>query len=593
VPKRKPRQVVFDTETSGLRTNPDARMFAYCVADEECKVDVYRLFDGPTELQTRAANVLRRLIYDAEHGRAEIIGHNVPFDIEMLERWYGKPLKRFRVHETMAQAFLIRNDRRSFGLDNIAWEVFGFPKDDDDLAAKYMSDSRGLMDCPAFVLDPYQVADGERTWLIDRRYRPVIKANPEWNECYEYDCALTWTQRAMENRGIMLDHRRAEALIADLETKTADALAEYRSLSGSSGTPNSQDVPKILQSLGLPLTKRTKGSDKLSTRKEVLVALRESHPHPILEAVLKYRAYQHGKSTIQGYIDAADSDWTVRTNLFPYLETGRRSSSKVNLQNVSKEVNPSNPYPIAARKCFRARPGYINILIDYAGIEARLLAHFSGDPELLRIFNEGNGDFHTAFAETLYADVWSTYDAKQRKAWRGRAKNGDFGLAYGAGEDKFLNTVGRPGEHDAYRRVRERFPVYCGMSRKFIDIVRQQGYIVTPFGRHLYVPRNKPYQGTNTACQGAGAEILKRAEVNVDKYYNEATGGEVKLILTIHDEIITEVPRKRLKDFMGDCLPRVRQIMTDFPQLTVPLDIEVKTAPLDWAAAKEYSIDQQ
>jgi len=67
----------------------------------------------------------------------------------------------------------------------------------------------------------------------------------------------------------------------------------------------------------------------------------------------------------------------------------------------------------------------------------------------------------------------------------------------------------------------------------------------------------------------------------------------VKLILTIHDEIISEVPRKRYRDFMNDCLPEVRRIMIDFPQLTVPLEIEVKTAPLEWAAAKDYTIGME
>ena len=89
--------------------------------------------------------------------------------------------------------------------------------------------------------------------------------------------------------------------------------------------------------------------------------------------------------------------------------------------------------------------------------------------------------------------------------------------------------------------------------------------------------------------QGGGAGIVKRGQNRVHHYLQEATGGEVGIILPIHDEIIIEYPRNRLKDRM-DILPGIVKRMVDFPQLRVPLEVEIKVSTSDWENAKEVKI---
>ena len=154
------------------------------------------------------------------------------------------------------------------------------------------------------------------------------------------------------------------------------------------------------------------------------------------------------------------------------------------------ETTHRNPYPIPARRAFRPKPGYVNFHVDYSGIEARLLAHYSGDPDLQAAFTTPGRDFHSEFAALIYAEAWASAGPKKRKALRDAAKNCDFGLAYGAALRKFAATAGLDGVAGAaaHKRCQKRFPSYCDMSRRFIGEVRSKGCIHTMFGRRLWVP---------------------------------------------------------------------------------------------------------
>jgi DNA polymerase-1 len=140
-----------------------------------------------------------------------------------------------------------------------------------------------------------------------------------------------------------------------------------------------------------------------------------------------------------------------------------------------------------------------------------------------------------------------------------------------------------------YARFKRRFPGYADMARKFAAFVSEHGYVDTLFGRRLYLPRNKPYVGTNYVIQGSEAGVLKRAQIRVDEYLRRATGGEAGIILPIHDELIIEWPRARLTEARG-CLRDVIALMVDFPQSSVPLEVDVKIGTRDWASLKGYEV---
>ena len=576
--------LAFDTETSGLYRHRGDRPFTYSTCDANGVTDVYFL-DDPAGIDR---------LNDIVDGDYTLVGHNMRFDIGMIEAYLGRKLPRQRVHDTMASAHVTDNQRGRYGLDFVAWELVGYPKDQDNEAAPYLDDDYGYLNCPRWILDKYQRADVERTMIIHRVLYPRIIKNG-WQEPYDMECDLIWPTLDMEDRGVMIDPKRCKDLIVHIEAEAEDALETYRALSGSRGTPLGSDVADVIEKqLDIKLTALTK-TKKKSTSKDVMEKLRARFPdHPLIESILKYRAYQRGVSIIEGYIDAGGDEHIIHPSIHPFAaRTSRESCKQPNLQNVSKEQVLRNPYPIPARRCFRPKPGYVNVHIDYAGIEARLLAHFSEDEALLEIFRHGDGDFHSAFAAETYGAQWGGADKATRKVLRGAAKNGDFALGYGASWVKYAKTVGLPiGELPAARRrIEARFPSYIKMSQKFISNVRGCGYVNTIFGRRLLVERSKPYVGTNYVVQGSAAGILKRAQIRVDNYLRDATGNEAGLILPIHDEIVIEWPRKRLGELRG-CLRDIKTLMVDFPMVNVPLDIEVELSTRDWATVHVYEIEE-
>jgi DNA polymerase-1 len=589
--------LAYDIEGTGLRRHHGAQMFAYATCDWHGETIVARLSDDETPGgREYAMKYLRELWSPQGATRFAKICHNAPYDVPLSGDYLSMSLEKqqqHEIHETMALCHIFDNQRYSYALDNVAWDLFGYSKDQDGGVTPYLDKDYGYLNCPAWLMTPYQVADVERTMLIFRHYYPKLQENG-WDEIYQMECDLLWPTVSMEQRGLMLSHSRTEDMIVWCETETERALEDYQALGGVSTTPQGKDVARVIERVvGVKLTEQTK-SGAPSTNKDVMFRLREdTNNHPLIDAILRYRAYKRGIAILEGYLDLADDDGIIHPEIFRYgTRTGRESCSRPNLQNVSKERSLRAAYTIPARRCFMPKPGYVNFHIDYAGIEARLLAHYSDDPNLIGIFTEGDGDFHTAFAQEIYGATWDSANKTQRKTLRDAAKNGDFGLGYGAGIAKFAKTVGltKAEGEAAHRRVSARFPSYVTMSTRFGSDVRHDGCVRTAFNRRLLMPRNKPYAGTNYVVQGTAAGILKRAQIRVHKYLQDATGGEAALILPIHDELVIEWPRKRLSEAKA-CLREIRELMIDFPQFSVPMEIEVEISTRDWATVHGYDLE--
>lgn len=83
---------------------------------------------------------------------------------------------------------------------------------------------------------------------------------------------------------------------------------------------------------------------------------------------------------------------------------------------------------------------------------------------------------------------------------------------------------------------------------------------------------------------------MKRAEIRVDRYLRDATSDEARLVMPVHDEIIIEYPRKMLRD-SREILREVCNLMTDFPEIPVPLSVDIAVATADWSNKKEVNLD--
>jgi DNA polymerase-1 len=490
----------------------------------------------------------------------------------------------------MALSHLFQNTHPTHNLQMLGHELFGYESVDDP-THKYLTEERGLLDCPDWLLRPYQKDDAVRTMLVFKLFYPKLDEMGFRSE-YDMECDLVWTTKEIEKRGMMINVKRCRELRDDCLEKEQQALEDFYTVTRDRHKPTDGILRHLLyKKLGLPVIKKTKNSGVPSVDADTLKQLEEKTKHPIFDIIMRRRAYQTGAAHAESYMRFADGDGVVHASIHPYgTDTGRATCKQPNLLNVSKETTRKARYPIPARRCFRPKPGYVNFHLDYSGIQFRRGVDISGDERLIKMMMSGV-DPHAEAANIFYADKWRAAqgDAHQRKSLRDAAKNGNFSVMFGAGPPKLAETLGLPLDVviPRYQAYKEWAPGLADLARRTIDEVRRTGFVTTTFGRRLYVP--SPHKAMNYLIQGDEACIMKRAQNDVHRYLEEATGGEAGIILPIYDELVIEWPRDRLKDAPA-CLREIRGLMTDFPQFRIPMDVECKRSTADWARTVEYKI---
>ncbi|UJR80667.1 DNA polymerase I [Sandaracinus amylolyticus] len=378
----------------------------------------------------------------------------------------------------------------------------------------------------------------------------------------------------MEQVGVRIDTAHlaqldvgAEARVKELEKRCHEAAGHEFNVSS----------PRALESvlfdeLKLPVIKRTKTSR--STDHEVLEELAPMHPLP--DAILELRMLQKLRGTyleaLPRQIDPADQRVHTRFNQ-AVAATGRLSSSDPNLQNIPIRTDEGR----AIRDAFVAADGFEILSADYSQIELRVLAHASGDVELVDAFTT-NADVHVRTATALFG---VTPEGVTRDM-RGRAKTVNFAVIYGQTEFALARNL-RIDRAEARRYIDAFFVRYAGVTRYLQDLVHEAqttGAVRTLLGRKRVVPdidsRNRALRfaaeriAKNTPIQGSAADILKRAMIGI---HDELAARELRsrMILTVHDELVLEVAQDE-KDVVAKL---VREKMeTAFP-LEVPLVVEM------------------
>jgi DNA polymerase-1 len=321
--------------------------------------------------------------------------------------------------------------------------------------------------------------------------------------------------------------------------------------------------------LGLPAPARRGKSKALSTAQDVLEFLADQHDVPRL--VLEFRHLSKLKST---YIDAlpllADAESRVHTTFqAAATATGRLSSINPNLQNIPIRTELGREI----RAAFTAAPGTQLLSADYSQIELRLLAHFSGDPLLVRAY-QNNEDIHTLTASEVFGVPAETMD----KQTRGRAKAVNFGIVYGISAFGLATQLGIP-QAEAKAYIERYFARYVGVHsfiEETLEQTQKEGSVRTLFGRVRPIPdiesRNANQRGfaertaINTPLQGTAADLIKLAMIAIDRKLTER-GLKTRMVLQVHDELLFEVPA----DEAAEIEVLVRTEMEGVVKLNVPL----------------------
>jgi DNA polymerase-1 len=313
---------------------------------------------------------------------------------------------------------------------------------------------------------------------------------------------------------------------------------------------------------------RGKGKS-VSTAQDVLEALAEKHEVPKL--VLEFRHLSKLKSN---YIDAlpvlADAESRVHTTFqAAATSTGRLSSVNPNLQNIPIRTELGREI----RAAFTSSPGTQLLSADYSQIELRLLAHFSGDPLLMRAYAE-EIDIHTMTASEVFGVAIEAMD----KETRGRAKAVNFGIVYGISAFGLAAQLGIP-QAEAKAYIERYFARYEGVKAfidKTLEQTRREGAVRTLFGRLRPIPdiesRNPNQRGfaertaVNTPLQGTAADLIKLAMIAIDRQLTERK-LKTRMVLQVHDELLFEVPT----DETAEIEKLVKSAMEGVVELKVPL----------------------
>ncbi len=329
--------------------------------------------------------------------------------------------------------------------------------------------------------------------------------------------------------------------------------------------------------LGLPAPASRGKGKAVSTAQDVLEFLAEKHEVPRL--VLEFRHLSKLKST---YIDAlpllADADSRVHTTFqAAAVATGRLSSINPNLQNIPTRTELGREI----RAAFTAAPGTQLLSADYSQIELRLLAHFSGDPLLIRAY-QNNEDIHTLTA----SEVFGVPAAQMDKDTRNRAKAVNFGIVYGISPFGLAAQLGIP-QQEARAYIERYFARYAGVHafiEKTLEETRKSGSVRTLFGRVRPIPdiesRNPNQRGfaertaINTPLQGTAADLIKLAMISIDRKLAERK-LKTRMVLQVHDELLFEVPG----DESAEIEELVRAEMEGVIKLKVPLIADLAFGP--------------
>ena len=379
---------------------------------------------------------------------------------------------------------------------------------------------------------------------------------------------------AMERAGIRVDCDELARLSAEMHARIGELEATVAETAGYSFNPGStqQLATFLYDNLGLAAGRRTKTGR--STDADSLEALRGEHP--VVDVILEWRQLTKLKST---YVDALPllcaADGRVHTSFNQAVAaTGRLSSADPNLQNVPVRTG----FGQRIRHAFVADPGQVLVSADYSQIELRVLAHVSGEEELIAAFARGE-DIHRRTAAEVYDVAPDAVTPDQRRI----AKVVNFGVVYGLSDFGLARDTGM--DQEAARMFIERyfdsFPAVTRYLERTRMHAREWGWVETFMGRRRHLPdiraANRQLRGAaermavNMPIQGAAADIMKLAMIRFDRALAEE-GLRSRLLLQVHDELVLETP----EDELDAVVPVLREAMSGAADLVVPLVVDVK-----------------
>jgi DNA polymerase-1 len=337
----------------------------------------------------------------------------------------------------------------------------------------------------------------------------------------------------------------------------------------------------------MPTRRRTGVTGEASTDQDTLEKL-AALGHELPKKIIEHRQIAKLKGTYADALPGLVNPSTRRIHASfnqTVAATGRLSSSDPNLQNIPVRTEQGRQI----RQAFIPEEGWVLLTADYSQVELRLLAHFCGDEKLRRAFAEDQ-DIHAVVAAQVFGVGENDVSADMRRL----AKTVNFGIIYGMSDYGLAQRLGMPRD-EAARFIKayvERYPKVLAYQQRLLSNCRKTGHVGTILGRRraisgirgntTYQQRNQPErEAINMEIQGSAADLMKKAMLNLYRRLRQS-GHKARMLLTVHDELVFEVPPAELKAVAR----LVEEEMTGALALEVPLKVDVAAGP-NWLDVEE------
>ena len=499
--------------------------------------------------QLSYATVLNRLRPLLENPALRKVGQNIKFDMQVLANC-GVTMANIWF-DTMLASYLLNPSRQGHGLDTLAQDHLSHRMISYSDVVGSGKDQKNFAEVELEAAARYAAEDADATWLLYRKFEPLLVAGNDDNLFHTVDMPLVPILAGMENHGVLLDIKLLNDLSADFSGRMQTVEEQIFTLAGERFNLNSpkQMGEVLFDRMGLKSGKKNKGKTGWSTDNEVLSALAEEQE--IARLILDYRTIAKLKST---YTDALPRLVNPRTGRVhtsynqTVTSTGRLSSSDPNLQNIPIRTEEGR----RIRHAFIAQPGHVILSADYSQIELRVLAHLSGDAVFCHAF-ANDEDIHTRTA----AEVFGLFPEMVTPEMRRQAKTINFGIIYGQGSFSLAKQLGiaRKTAEDFINTYKERHHGAIAFLDSCIREAGEYGFVRTILGRRLPIPDIHSSNGNvlafarrnaiNYPIQGSAADIIKCAMIRVDSRIRREQ-LQSRLIMQVHDELVLEVPESEL-----------------------------------------------
>ncbi|MEJ2744136.1 MAG: DNA polymerase I [bacterium] len=503
------------------------------------------------------------------------VGQNIKYDTLVL-KLCGVGLEGVSF-DTMLAAYLLNPAQTAYGLKDLALEYL-------DVRLTLISELIGkgkkqisMMDVPLKTVCDYACADADATLRLCNLMRPRLEGEGMWKLFREVEMPLAGVLADMEAAGVKLDTALLGRLSGEMGAQLDLLEKSISEMAGGAFNINSPaQLGKVLfERLGLPVSRKIKTG--YSTDYEALLKLSAIHPLP--SKLLEYRQLNKLKTT---YVDSLPRMVNPRTGRIHTsfnqtgTATGRLSSSEPNLQNIPVRTEIGR----RIREAFiPGSEGMVLLSADYSQIDLRILAHLSGDVELMEAFGR-DVDIHCQSAAALFGVEPGGVTPEMRR----QAKTVNFGIAYGMGAYGLSREL-RLKPAEAQRIIDRYFEHYRGLRdyiEKSLAEALDSGYVSTILNRRRAVPELRSRSRTtrelgrriaiNAPIQGSSADLIKVAMLEIAKELSGGAWGAAMLI-QIHDELLFEVERDKA-DALGEM---VSSKMEGVWKLNVPIKAYVKT----------------